>query len=116
MDRPAPAEEPGQIVAVHRAYFEAGAEVATTASYQASIEGLIAPGPTRNRAPADPAQRHRRPGGREAVADDQAGALVAASVGPYGAFLADGSEYRGRYGVSAATLRDFHAPRLELLA
>jgi homocysteine S-methyltransferase len=42
--------------------------------------------------------------------------LVAASVGPYGAALADGSEYRGRYGVSAATLRNFHAPRLELLA
>jgi homocysteine S-methyltransferase len=41
---------------------------------------------------------------------------VAASVGPYGAFLADGSEYTGRYGVSAARLRDFHAPRLEQLA
>jgi homocysteine S-methyltransferase len=41
--------------------------------------------------------------------------LVAASVGPYGAMLADGSEYRGRYGVSAAALRDFHGPRLELL-
>ena len=42
--------------------------------------------------------------------------LVAASVGPYGAYLADGSEYRGRYGVTATELRDFHAPRLELLA
>ena len=42
--------------------------------------------------------------------------VVAASVGPYGAYLADGSEYRGRYGVSAATLRDFHGPRIELLA
>ena len=42
--------------------------------------------------------------------------LVAASVGPYGAVLADGSEYRGRYGLSAARLRDFHLPRLELLA
>ncbi len=41
---------------------------------------------------------------------------MAASVGPYGAYLADGSEYRGRYGISAAELRDFHAPRLELLA
>jgi S-methylmethionine-dependent homocysteine/selenocysteine methylase len=44
------------------------------------------------------------------------GRLVAASVGPYGAVLADGSEYRGRYGLSPAELRDFHAPRLELLA
>ena len=41
---------------------------------------------------------------------------MAASVGPYGAVLADGSEYRGRYGLTAARLRDFHAPRLELLA
>src|SRR5206468_5207591 len=41
---------------------------------------------------------------------------VAASVGPYGAVLADGSEYRGRYGVGRATLRDFHRSRLELLA
>jgi homocysteine S-methyltransferase len=41
---------------------------------------------------------------------------VAASVGPYGAVLADGSEYRGRYGLSTARLRDFHLPRLELLA
>ena len=41
---------------------------------------------------------------------------MAASVGPYGAVLADGSEYRGRYGLSASELRDFHGPRLELLA
>ena len=46
-----------------------------------------------------------RPGGRRL--------LVAASVGPYGAVLADGSEYRGRYGLSYAQLRDFHPPRLE---
>ena len=50
------------------------------------------------------------------VADEFPGTLVAASVGPYGAFLADGSEYTGRYGVSETRLRDFHAPRLELLA
>jgi homocysteine S-methyltransferase len=53
---------------------------------------------------------------RAELADTHAGLLVAASVGPYGAFLADGSEYRGRYGVSPARLRDFHGPRLELLA
>ena len=41
---------------------------------------------------------------------------VAASVGPYGAALADGSEYRGDYGVPDRTLRDFHARRLEVLA
>jgi homocysteine S-methyltransferase len=41
---------------------------------------------------------------------------VAASVGPYGAALADGSEYRGRYGLSVAQLEAWHRPRLEVLA
>ena len=41
---------------------------------------------------------------------------MAASIGPYGAALADGSEYRGRYGLSVAQLEDWHRPRLEVLA
>lgn len=56
---------------------------------------------------------------RDRFIDDLGGSerrWVAASVGPYGAVLADGSEYRGRYGLSAAQLRDFHGPRMELLA
>ncbi|WP_243059814.1 homocysteine S-methyltransferase [Nocardioides sp. SR21] len=105
------ADEPERIAAAHRAYYRAGAQVATTASYQASLEGFAAH--------ADPAGLITR---SVAIArevrdsfDDPA-LLVAASVGPYGAFLADGSEYRGRYGVPGSRLRDFHAPRLELLA
>ncbi|GAA4381400.1 homocysteine S-methyltransferase [Nocardioides caricicola] len=102
-------EEPQRIAAAHRSYFRAGAQVATTASYQASVEGL-----------GDDAARLIPLSvtiARE-VRDsfDDPDLLVAASVGPYGAFLADGSEYRGQYGVPAARLRDFHAPRLELLA
>jgi homocysteine S-methyltransferase len=111
------AEEPERIVEAHRAYFRAGAMVATTASYQASIDGLLAAG-------FDAAEARRlitlsvtlAQQAREGVTDSHPGLLVAASVGPYGAFLADGSEYTGRYGVSSARLRDFHAPRLELLA
>jgi homocysteine S-methyltransferase len=53
---------------------------------------------------------------RDELADRRTDLLVAASVGPYGAYLADGSEYTGRYGLSARELRDFHAPRLEVLA
>ena len=53
---------------------------------------------------------------RDELAVDGIDRWVAASIGPYGAVLADGSEYRGRYGVTAARLRDFHGPRLELLA
>jgi homocysteine S-methyltransferase len=109
-------EEPERIADAHRAYFEAGARVATTASYQASLEGLVAAG-------YDPAAARRlvtrsvtlAQDVRDELAETRPGLLVAASIGPYGAFLADGSEYRGRYGVSRARLRDFHAPRLELL-
>ena len=111
------AEEPERIVGAHRAYFQAGAMVATTSSYQASIEGLLAAG-------HDAAGARRlitlsvtlAQQAREEMADTRPGLLVAASVGPYGAFLADGSEYTGRYGVSPARIRDFHAPRLEMLA
>ncbi len=109
-------DDPGEIVAVHRDYFASGARIATTASYQAGLPGLIAAGFDRDGAAriitrsVEAAARAREsmtgPGQR----------WVAASVGPYGAALADGSEYTGRYGVSAAQLRDFHAPRLELLA
>ena len=107
------ADEPARIAAAHRSFFDAGARVATTASYQASVEGLVAAG-------YDATEARRLIASsvtiaRE-VADEYPGSLVAASVGPYGAYLADGSEYTGRYGVTAARLRDFHGPRLELLA
>ena len=110
-------EEPERIADAHRAYYLAGAQVATTASYQASVEGFVAAG--RDEAQAEALLTRSITLAREVrdeLAERRAGLLVAASVGPYGAFLADGSEYRGRYGVSAARLRDFHGPRLELLA
>ena len=113
-------DAPGEIAAVHRAYFDAGAQVATTASYQASVAGFERHGMARTE--AESLIRRSVTIARE-VRDDVAQAagdgavrLVAASVGPYGAVLADGSEYRGRYGVSRTMLRDFHAPRMELLA
>lgn len=109
-------DAPGEIAAVHRAYYEAGAAVATTASYQASVVGFEHAG-----VPRDEAERliassvgiARQV--RDELADDGRQRWVAASVGPYGAVLADGSEYRGRYGLTAAALREFHLPRLELL-
>jgi homocysteine S-methyltransferase len=107
------ADEPARIAAAHRSFFDAGARVATTASYQASVEGLTAAGCDATEA------RHLIASSvtiARDVADEYPGSLVAASVGPYGAYLADGSEYTGRYGVSHARLRDFHGPRLELLA
>lgn len=110
-------DAPEEIAAVHRAYFAAGARVATTASYQASVDGFVAHGMSRTEAE----QLIRRSVGiardvRDSLAGDGIARSVAASVGPYGAVLADGSEYRGRYGLSASALRDFHLPRIELLA
>ncbi|MEU8221134.1 homocysteine S-methyltransferase [Kribbella sp. NPDC048915] len=106
-------DDPAEVAAVHRAYYEAGAMVATTASYQASVVGFERAGVSR--AAAERLIRSSVRIARE-VRDEFPGRLVAASVGPYGAMLADGSEYRGRYGVSSTVLRDFHGPRLELLA
>lgn len=110
-------DAPDEIAAVHRSYYEAGARVATTASYQASVAGFEAVGMSRGE--AEDAIRRSVTLAREVrdgMADDGTARWVAASVGPYGAVLADGSEYRGRYGLSRQALRDFHQPRLELLA
>lgn len=110
-------DEPESIVAAHRTYFEAGAEVATTASYQASVGGFVAAGLDRDEAArliglaVSLAKRARTEVGARG-----SDLLVAASIGPYGAVLADGSEYRGHDGLSARQLREFHLPRLELLA
>ncbi len=108
-------DAPEEVAAVHRAYYAAGAQVATTASYQASVPGFERAGLARREAEA---LLRRSVSVACEVRDGLPGhaLLVAASVGPYGAVLADGSEYRGRYGLSAARLRDFHLPRLELLA
>lgn len=105
-------DAPEEIVAVHRAYFDVGAQVATTASYQASVGGFTAAG--MGKAEAERLIVRSVALAREAAAG-YPGAKVAASVGPYGAVLGDGSEYRGRYGLSASQLRDFHRPRIELL-
>jgi homocysteine S-methyltransferase len=110
-------DAPEEIAAVHRAYFAAGARVATTASYQASLEGFTRLG--LSCADAEALIGHSVLLAREVrddLAEDGVERWVAASVGPYGAALADGSEYRGRYGVTSARLRDFHRARLELLA
>lgn len=109
------ADAPQEIAAVHAAFFRAGAAIATTASYQASFDGFAARGIDRTEA----AGLLRRSVELAKAARDEAGAaglIVAASVGPYGAALADGSEYRGRYGLSVADLRRWHRPRLEILA
>ncbi|MFC8128942.1 homocysteine S-methyltransferase [Streptomyces sp. NPDC057302] len=108
------ADEPGAIAAAHRAYYEAGADIATTASYQATFEGFAKHGI--DAVSTAELLRLSVELAREAGADTGREVWVAASAGPYGAMLADGSEYRGRYGLTVAELERFHRPRLEVLA
>ncbi|MFI7099095.1 homocysteine S-methyltransferase [Streptomyces sp. NPDC050161] len=113
------AEDPEAVVRAHLAFYEAGAQVAITASYQATFEGFARRGTGRDEAAALLARSVElaRDAARRATAGGAAGPLfVAASAGPYGAMLADGSEYRGRYGLSVGELERFHRPRLEVLA
>jgi homocysteine S-methyltransferase len=107
-------DDPDAIVAAHAEFFRAGAQVATTASYQASFPGFATLGLDRHQA-ADLMRLSVELAGR-ARDEHRPEGWVAASIGPYGAFLADGSEYRGDYDLDVAGLREFHRPRLEVLA
>ena len=112
--------EPDAIEAVHLAYYRSGAQVATTASYQATIPGFAAAGLDRAtaleaiRRSVLLAQRARDRFAQETGRSTD-GLLGAGSVGPYGAMLADGSEYTGDYDPGDIVLRDVHAPRIEAL-
>jgi homocysteine S-methyltransferase len=109
-------DDPEAIVEAHRRYFEAGARVAITASYQASFDGFGDIGIDRSQTEALLRRSvHLAVQARDQFADDTP-RWVAASVGPYGAARADGSEYRGTYGLSVDELRRWHAPRLAVLA
>ena len=103
---------PSLIRQVHEDYFAAGADIAVSASYQASTAGFKAAG-------VSPADARRLMALSVELAQQARGQrsdlLVAGSIGPYGAALADGSEYRGGYKVSRQFLADFHGPRLEAL-
>jgi homocysteine S-methyltransferase len=107
-------DAPEEIVAVHCAFFRAGASIATTASYQASFDGFAERGIGRN----DAARLFRRSVELAQAARAEMGGQrwVAASVGPYGAALANGEEYVGRYGLTVSQLADWHRLRLEILA
>ncbi len=106
---------PEKIVAVHRAYIEAGAQCVETASYQVSRMGYVEFGLAPERADAallDAVKLAR------SAAQEFAGrrVLVAASLGPYGAALHNGAEYHGNYGVGFGELVEFHCQRIRVLA
>lgn len=115
-------KQPELIYQIHLDYFRAGADCATTASYQATFAGFEKRGLTHDAARAliqksvAIAKQARDDFWRdEKNRLNRARPFVAASVGPYGAFLHDGSEYRGDYGLSENELMDFHRERMAAL-
>ncbi|MEY8739811.1 homocysteine S-methyltransferase [Bacillales bacterium AN1005] len=115
-------ENPDVIVQVHADYFRAGADCAITSSYQATVDGFGKKG-IEEQAALEFIRKTVKLAAqaRNEVWDEvrnivqRTKPIVAASVGPYGAYLADGSEYVGHYGVSDETLAAFHRPRLAAL-
>lgn len=115
-------EKPELVKQVYRSYLNAGADVLITASYQGTVEGFMKKGFSKEKSKdlIRLSVRLAKEVRDEFWADNQdksrAYPLIAASVGPYGAHLADGSEYRGNYGVSRKTIADFHRENIGILA
>jgi homocysteine S-methyltransferase len=115
-------EDTSVIKEVHKQYLEAGADCIITSSYQASIEGFLKKGFSKEKAIeliklSINIAKEARDEYWEVFEDKQSRIkpLVAASIGPYGAYLADGSEYSGDYKISDEELKDFHKRRLEII-
>lgn len=114
------ADNPAAIVKAHRAYLDAGAECIISASYQASRAGFMSHGYSAKKADAMIRRASKLAiEARDQFLADSSGEkrepVIAASVGPYGATVHDGSEYTGDYDVSRQDLCDFHKARLRLL-
>lgn len=98
-------DDPDEVRRAHEEFVAAGADILITTSYQVGFGVQLAD---------DEVELLLR--NSVAVARDAGARFVAASVGPYGAVRADGSEYTGDYDLSRTELRDWHRRRLEALA
>ena len=105
--------KPSEITKAHLDFISAGSEIIITSSYQISYLGCSKRGWSESK--TDQALRGSTQLAKDAVTASGKVVKVAASVGPYGAALADGSEYKGNYGITKSFLKDFHARRLEVL-
>jgi homocysteine S-methyltransferase len=114
-------DDPSSIEKVHLDYFLAGADIAITASYQAAPLGLTKHfGMTEDEGKAMVAHsvaiaNSARKAAYSAGVESNRQLLLAGSVGPFGAYLADGSEYRGDYRLTIEELQNFHRPRIQAL-
>ncbi|CAM8905444.1 unnamed protein product [Rhodiola kirilowii] len=125
---------PHLIRRVHLDYLDAGANIIITASYQATIQGFLSKGLSTKEAESllkrsveiacEAREIYNDRCAQDSLDGTECGGnrsrpvLVASSVGSYGAYLADGSEYSGNYGdkVSCQYLKDFHRRRVQILA
>lgn len=107
-------ENPALIESAHSDFFAAGAQVATTASYQVTFDVL---GEEAEKLLRRSVQAAR--GAARVAADKNAARsdlLVAASIGPYGAGLGEGTDYDGAYDLRRGELQGWHARRVAILA
>jgi len=113
---------PDEIIAVHRSFLNAGADCIISSSYQATVAGFISEGLSKKEANslikktvtiACNARDEFLLGLH--TEKSRIKPIIAASIGPYGAYLADGSEYTGYHGINSEVLKQFHEPRWELL-
>ncbi|CAI1513821.1 Homocysteine S-methyltransferase [Serratia liquefaciens] len=113
-------ENPELIYQVHLDYFNAGAQCAITASYQATPQGFLRRGldPEQSLALIAKSVHLAQQARSDFLAQHPQATplLIAGSVGPYGAYLADGSEYRGDYALPQEEMIAFHRPRIRALA
>ena len=114
-------ERPELIREIFEEYYDQGADLVATASYQATIPGFEAKGFSHDesadliRKSVVIAREARDASWSRHSGENRPKPIVAASVGPYGAYLANGSEYTGDYSLTRKELADFHAERLALL-
>lgn len=117
-------ENPQVIKDLHRTYLEAGADILTTSSYQATIQGLEDVGlPTPAALDIVRLSVQLAKEAREefwtSLSDDEKMKrpfpLISGDVGPYAAYLSDGSEYTGAYKLTAEEYKDFHRLRIQIL-
>lgn len=111
-------ETPALIKETHYEYLMAGADIITTATYQATFEGFNSKGFSKKESERlfSLAVQMAIEARAAYTSHQKRQILIAASIGPYGAFLADGSEYTGSYGISQKQLMEFHQDRLFYLA
>ncbi|KRL96314.1 homocysteine S-methyltransferase [Limosilactobacillus equigenerosi] len=108
-------KDPQKVYQVHLDYFNAGADLVITNTYQANLPAFLTAGFTETQ--ARQFIRHAVELANQARDDYEVKTgkhnYVAGTIGPYGAYLADGSEYTGNYELSVDEYQAFHRPRLE---